>query len=64
MERSRDDQARSQRNSVPCLKCGKLYYPGLPDDRHRPRDNNGKLIRVSSCDYQGYCSKTCQPSKY
>lgn len=45
---------------VPCVKCRKIYYPGLAGDKNRPTDAHGKKIRISMADYQGYCSKKCQ----
>jgi hypothetical protein len=63
MNESRDTLARREHKAVPCLTCGRLYYPGLPDDHRRPRDEAGKLIRVSMADRQGYCRQSCDPTK-
>lgn len=56
----RDDVYRFLCKAVKCLKCGKLYYPGLPLDRNRPRDDKGKLIRVSMADRKGFCGRKCE----
>ena len=57
---SRDQEARKNRQTVKCIVCQKEYYPGLSDDNNRPRDKNGKLIRISMADIQNHCSKICE----
>lgn len=56
----RDVKARQDRITVPCRVCHKHYYPGLPGDANRPKDKSGKVIRVSTADMQGFCSKRCE----
>jgi len=55
----RDRSARRAGKSVSCVACGKAYYPGLADDKDRPRVD-GKLVPVSHADRTGYCSKKCE----
>lgn len=61
---SRDQEARKNRQTVNCIVCQKEYYPGLSDDKNRPRDKNGKLIRISMADIHNYCSKICEKKHY
>lgn len=60
----RDDAARERHKAVPCVVCGKMYYPGLSSDLRRPVAENGKKIRISSADFKGFCTMTCQRIGY
>lgn len=56
----RDRLARAGRRTVSCVYCNKEYYPGAADDRGRPRDKAGKLVRVSMAERPGFCGMKCQ----
>ena len=56
----RDRQARAKRQTVLCARCNKEYYPGNPDDKNRPRDGLGKLVRISTAERAGFCGMACQ----
>lgn len=57
-QNARDEMARCEHRAVPCLACNKLYYPGDPLDKFRPRDTNGRFIPCSSI--KNYCSANCK----
>lgn len=56
----RDDAAVAARKTVECVVCSKPYYPGLADDKDRPRDERGRLYRTSMAERKGFCSMKCQ----
>lgn len=58
----RDGTARKLRLAVKCTICDEMYYPGNADDKDRPRDKDGKLIRISMAEIKGFCSMKCQRS--
>jgi hypothetical protein len=54
---NRDEIAKREHRAVKCKCCHKLYYPGDPLDRLRPRTTNGRFIPCSSV--KNYCSHNC-----